>query len=259
MSLQVKNLNFSYKCWKVLQGVDFTLESGQLICVLGKNGAGKSTLFRCILGMLKGYTGEIRLNNKNIKDYSISEIARNIAYIPQKHQAVYDYTVLDMVLMGTTSAISRFGVPGKEQKQSALEALEMVDMLHYKERNFSHISGGEQQMVLIARAIAQKAKIIIMDEPCASLDYGNQVRIMHMSKELVKKGYLIVQSTHSPEQVFLYADQVMVLRNGKIAEFGQPNEVLTEEVLERIYGIGVTIYGYGTRGMKVCVPMKRED
>ncbi|MGO5053072.1 ABC transporter ATP-binding protein [Lachnospiraceae bacterium LCP25S3_G4] len=254
MSLQVEDLRFSYRGWQVLKGVSFCLKQGNLVCILGKNGAGKSTLFRCILSMLSNYKGTILVNKKNIKQCTIQELADSIAYIPQVHSAVYNFSVIDMVLMGTTASMGTFKTPGKKEYKRALEALQMAHIEYLEHRTFGHISGGEQQMVLIARAIAQQARILIMDEPCSSLDYGNQIRIMEMTKRLAEQGYLILQSTHNPEHALLYADQVMVLDEGVIRQFGEPNEVLTEDVLGHIYGIDISLCDIGWDNRKVCIP-----
>lgn len=224
------------------------------MCILGKNGAGKTTLFRCILSMLHNYEGQILIHDKNVKNCTIRELADSIAYIPQVHSAIYNFSVMDMVLMGTTAAMSTFGTPGKREYRNAQLALQMVHIEYLEHRTFGHISGGEQQMVLIARAIAQQAKILIMDEPCASLDYGNQIRIMEMAKSLAGQGYLILQSTHNPEHALLYADEVMVLDEGRISHYGEPNEVLTEKVLGHIYGIDISLCDTGWDHKKVCVP-----
>lgn len=254
MSLEVKDLSFSYKCWKVLDDVSFKVEYGNLVCVLGKNGAGKSTLFRCILGLLPGFSGDVLVCGSSIKSLKAHELARTIAYIPQIHHPSFSYSVLDMVLMGTTSQLKSFASPGKAQYDAALDALELMNISHLSGRNYAHISGGEQQLVLIARVIAQKAKILIMDEPCSNLDYGNQIMLMQEIKKLSKQGYLIVQSTHNPEQALLFADQVMVLVNRKVERFGPPDDVLDEELLSRVYGINVKLHQINDSNTRVCIP-----
>lgn len=254
MGLSVEHLTFGYRCFGVLKDVNFNVEQGNLVCVLGKNGAGKSTLFRCILGLLRGYEGEILADGVNVKTWKERELAARIAYIPQTHNSAFAFSVVDMVLMGTTSSLSTMSSPGVEQRRIAMEALEMMKIGHLAARSYSHISGGEQQLVLIARAIAQQAGILIMDEPCASLDYGNQVRVMEELKHLAAKGYLIIQSTHSPEQAFLYADQALVLHGGKVAAIGAPEAVLTRELLEDMYEVPIRLIDVGGNGMKLCMP-----
>lgn len=258
MSLEVRNLSFGYRCFDVLKNVNFKAEQGNLVCVLGKNGAGKSTLFRCILSLLPHFQGIVIANGRNIKDLNAEELAHTIAYIPQARFATFSYSVMDMVLMGTTAQLKRFSSPGKEQLQVAMEALTRMNISHLADRNYAHISGGEQQLVLIARVLAQQAKIIIMDEPCSNLDYGNQIKLMQEVKKLARQGYLIIQSTHNPEQALLFADEVMILHGGKVARFGSPSEVLDEEILYEIYGIHVKLHDIAKSGIRVCVPTLNE-
>lgn len=254
MSLEVRNLNFGYRCWKVLKGVSFYAEQGNLIFLLGKNGSGKSTLFRCILGLLNQFNGVVLINRKNAKSMTYQQLAKSIAYIPQNHSTAFGFSVLDMVLMGTTSQLRQFAVPNRKQREFAADALKMLGIEHLSFRSYAHISGGEQQLVLIARAIAQQAKILIMDEPCANLDYGNQIRVMEEIKKLAGQGYLIILSTHNPEHALLFANQVIVLADGIIKCFGQPDEVLDEKLLEEIYGVKVNFYEIVQNGVRVCLP-----
>ncbi len=258
MELTIKKLEFSYHCFPVLKGIDFSFDRGELICVLGKNGAGKSTLFRCMLGLLKGYQGEILIDGKDRRRFSEKELAKRIAYIPQSHDTAFAFSVLDMVMMGTTSSLPRFAGPGKKEKEKAVKALELLNILNLKDCIYGHISGGEQQLVLIARAIAQDAKILIMDEPCSSLDYGNQIRVMGELRTLAEKGYLIVQSTHNPEHVFYFAHKVMVMMDGRIKALGIPEEVMTKELLEAVYDISIEILEDKESGKKMCMPGKKE-
>lgn len=254
MDLQIKKLSFSYKCFSVLKEVDFCLEMGNYVCVLGKNGAGKSTLFKCILGLLKDYQGGILLDGKNIRSLSARQLASTIAYIPQMHTNAFPFSVLDMVLMGTTATFSPFSTPGEKQLQAARLALSILDMESFSSRSYGHLSGGEQQMVLIARALAQNARILLMDEPCANLDYGNQIRVMEKLAALAKAGYLVIQSTHNPEHALLFADQVLVLDEGQTKNFGPPEEILTETLLEAVYRIPIHLQTLPGTSMKVCVP-----
>ena len=165
MILEVKNLTYSYRNHKVLNKVSFDVKDSQLLCILGPNGAGKSTMFKCILQLLKDYNGEILLDNKNLKNYKIQELSRKVAYIPQYHNPVFSYSVTEMVLMGTTSQISPMSKPSKEQIKIVEESLDKIGISYLKDRNFINLSGGERQLVLIARALAQRAKILVMDEP----------------------------------------------------------------------------------------------
>lgn len=258
MGITIKNLKFAYGTVPVLNGLDFSFEEGKMVCVLGKNGAGKSTLFRCILGLQKGYEGEIYIDGVDVKTMSAAELAKKVAYIPQNHSSAYAFTVRDMVLLGTTASMGRFENPGKIQHEMAQQAIQRIGIEKLADRSYTEISGGEQQLTLIARALAQQAKILIMDEPCANLDYGNQIRLLQTLTKLAKEGYLILQSTHNPEHAFLFADEALALNNGRIAGLGRPQEILTRELLEDMYKIEMELYTVGDEGMRVCVPKKLE-
>lgn len=258
MYLEINNLSFNYsKKHSVLKNVSFTAEEGGFISLLGRNGAGKTTLFRCILGFLNNYRGTIKIDGLDARDIPVRERARKIAYIPQSHTSVFNYTVLLTVMMGLHSSINAFRGPTKLQENEAAEALSMLGISHLAERGVAEISGGERQLVLIARALVQKSKIFIMDEPTANLDYGNQVRVMKKIKEITKSGFLVLHSTHNPEQSLLFADSVIVLDDGVLSASGKPDEVLTPAMLEKIYRIPINVASVNTGGKssRVCFPV----
>lgn len=256
MIFEVKDLRFAYQRHEVLKGVSFSADVGDFICLLGENGAGKTTLFRCMLGLLKGYKGEILVKGKSLKDFKVRQLAREIAYIPQAHAPTFNYTVIQTVLMGTNAQMDKFRTPGKRELKVAEENLERMGISYLAERGYAEISGGERQLVLIARALAQQSKVLIMDEPTANLDYGNQIRVMQQIKTLAEEGYLIILSTHNPEHALLYSDKVLVMRNGKTDLFGKTRETLTETVITEIYNIPVKIYEIktGEGDIPVCTP-----
>lgn len=258
MTIEVNDLRFSFKDTAVLNGVSFRASEGSLLCVLGRNGAGKSTLFRCILGLLKGYEGDILIDGTPAAELSAQELARRIAYIPQNHSPVFSFSVFDMVMMGTTAHLGRFENPGRSQRAAAEAALEMINIGHLRNRDYCRISGGEQQVVLIARAIAQQTKIIIMDEPCSNLDYGNQIKVLKTIRDLAKQGYLIIQSTHNPEHVFLFSDEALVILEGIVKAKGQAEKILTKELLKLVYGIDINVHDIAGRNLKLCVPDEKE-
>ena len=241
MRLEVKDLHFSYKDNPVLKGVDIEADAGQCVCVLGENGAGKTTLFRCLLGLLEGYRGEVRIDGETTKRLSSRDIARRIAYIPQAHVPVFNYTVFETVLMGTNVLTSGLRTPGRDEREATLEMLEVMNVAHLAERGFAELSGGERQLALIARALAQNSRILVMDEPTANLDYGNQYHVLRQVKQLAKSGYLVVLSTHNPEHALLFADNALVLKEGKALMYGEPEKILTPELIKRIYGVTVEL------------------
>lgn len=239
MSLSVENLSFSYGQTPVLREVSFTAEKGELVSVLGPNGVGKTTLFRCVLGTLTPLKGYIKMDNEDLAALTPRERAKRIAYIPQIHPPTFGYTVLDTVLMGSARQLNAFQQPGAAQLRRAEEALEQVGALHLRERNFAHLSGGEQQLVLIARALAQDAEVLMMDEPTSALDYGNQLRILQMVRRLAAQGYTVILSTHNPQHALTFATRMLALHDGQTAAWGEPRQVLTPELMETLYGVQV--------------------
>ena len=230
MILSVENLCFSYGAHQVLQQVDFAVEKGEFLSILGPNGVGKSTLFRCMLGTLTGYQGSVLVKGREIRTLSHRERAQRIAYIPQSHRPTFGYM--------------------------ALAALERVGVLHLAQRNFAHLSGGEQQLVLIARAIAQQSDILIMDEPTSALDYGNQLRVLRQVRDLSREGYTVLLSTHNPQHALTFADRVLALHNGTVAAHGTAKEVLNPELLRRLYRVEAILAD--TPGGSVIVPLTEE-
>lgn len=255
MSIEVTNMSFSYGSRPILHDLTFSIPDGCLVNVLGPNGVGKSTLFRCILGLNPHFHGTILVNGKDLRRLSIRERAREISYIPQSHAPVYDYEVVDVVLMATGSDLKLLSTPGASQLQRAHEALERIGIGHLAHRTYTQISGGEQQLVLIARALAQNARTIIMDEPTSALDYGNTVRVLSCVRQLAREGLSIVQSTHNPDHAFLYSDQTMVLSDGRLQAFGNPKDVITSELISELYHVDVEVNSLYGDQVRVCVPL----
>jgi iron complex transport system ATP-binding protein len=242
INLEVRDLGFAFGKHQVLRGVSFTASSGQAICLLGHNGAGKSTLFRCLLGLLKGFTGEILLDGEPTSHLSRRELSRRIAYIPQSSDPVFDYSVFDVVMAGRTVHLGRSSVPTAADEDIVFEQIERLGISNLATRGYAHISGGERQMVLIARALAQQARILVMAEPTANLDFGNQYRVLQHIQALREEGYLVILSTHNPQHAMELATRVLVLHEGRILAQGAPLDVLTPEILGTIYGIPIGIY-----------------
>ena len=238
--IEVRELSFAYGQSPVLSGLSFTIGEGGLTALLGCNGAGKTTLFRCMLGLLAGYTGSLRINGREIRRCSVRELARQITWIPQSQSPTFNYSALDMVLMGTTGQTGLFSSPGARQRRTAMEKLEQLGIAHLAGRGFLHLSGGERQLVLIARALAQQAPILLMDEPCASLDFGNQSRVMEQARQLAHGGYTVIMSTHHAQHVLSYADRVIALSDGRLLTGGTPGEVMNEALMRTLYGIDTT-------------------
>ena len=252
--MNVENLCFSYGNHEVLKGVSFNAKLGEFISVLGPNGVGKSTLFRCMLGLLNPTGGSVSIGGRDIQTMTAAELSKCVAYIPQSHNPVFNFSVFDMVLMGTTAQLGCFASPGKAQEHLADAALERMGISHLRDRGCGHISGGERQLVLIARAIAQQAKILVMDEPSANLDFGNKMRVMKTVKSLTDDGYTIIQSTHDPDQAYLYSDKILALFGGKVCAWGTPQDTISNSLVSTLYGVDVEVCSMRDDQIRVCVP-----
>ena len=254
MKIEVRNLSFSYGEREILHDISFSVGEGEYLSILGSNGVGKSTLFKCMLGLLKGYSGEITIDGTNISEMSISQLSKCIAYIPQYTSPTFNYSVEDIVLMGTTAGSSPFRTPKAEEMKRVDAALEKTGISSMRNRCFHHLSGGERQLVIIARALAQNARILMLDEPTASLDFGNQMLVLRQSRALANEGYTIIQTTHNPEHSYLYSDRIVALKNGSILAAGTPDNVIREDIISRLYGLNVKISSLENDRMRVCLP-----
>jgi iron complex transport system ATP-binding protein len=252
--LEVRGLHFAYGERQILRGIDFSLKNGEFLATVGPNGVGKSTFFRCILGLEKRYSGSILLDNEDIRGKSPRAMAKTVAYVPQTHYPSFNYSVMDMVLMGTAAQGKEWAVPDAGQRRNAAEALERLGIADFGGRDFVRLSGGERQLVLIARALAQQARLLVMDEPTANLDYGNQIRVLLQVKNLSDQGYSVIISTHNPEHALLFAGRVLALHNGAIAADGPPEGVLTENLIRALYGVEVKLRR-DEEGKTSCTPL----
>lgn len=256
MSLSVSHLSFSYEeDHPVLSDLSFTIGDGRMVCLLGPNGAGKSTLFKTILRLLPNYEGEIFLDGVSTRGLSIAQMAHRIAYIPQSGAPTFNYTMFEMVLMGTTAGLSRLSSPGERQREMVKEAMQRLGIWHLADRGFARVSGGERQLALIARALVQETRVLIMDEPTANLDYGNAIRVLEQIRQLAGSGYTILQATHQPDQAFLFANEVLALKDGRILAQGSPREVIDSRLIETLYGVHVAVERLYDDRLRVLVPV----
>lgn len=260
MKLEITNMTCGYGTKEIVGEITMEVQSGKVLCLLGPNGAGKTTFFKTILGFLSLMKGEITLNGRDISGFSPVELARVIGYVPQSHTPPFPYPVLEVVTMGRTAHLGLFAVPSRSDREIALEALATLNIAYLKDKPYTEISGGERQLVLIARAITQEPRILIMDEPTSNLDFGNQVRVLGRIHHLVQRGLGVIMTTHFPNHAFLAADQVAVMKEGRIYKTGSPDKVITEEILREVYGVGVKIASIHRNGadIKACIPLLEE-
>ncbi|MEW6623076.1 MAG: ABC transporter ATP-binding protein [Bacillota bacterium] len=256
--LEVKNLSGGYRNKTIVKDISFCLKQGDILCLLGPNGCGKTTLFRLILGFLPAQGGVVLLRGVNIKNIKPRQLAQSIAYVPQAHHPTFAYRVIDVVLLGCLPHIAVVNMPTEQDKRRALAALSMLNIVHLANKKYTQISGGERQLILIARALCQQAAILVMDEPTANLDFANQQLILKTIKQLAAEGYTILISTHSPEHSFLLANKVLLMRKGASIAYGAPREALTSETLKNTYNIDMEIVNFtdnNNRCHYFCVPL----
>ena len=257
LNLIMDALACGYGNHAVVRDITLTLEKGDVLCLLGPNGSGKTTFFKTILGLLKRLEGKIYLGGEDIKKWPHSKIARAIGYIPQTHHPQFPFKVIDIVLMGRTAHLGPFAAPSAKDTAIAEEALDVLQIDYLKERIYTELSGGERQLVLIARALAQQSPILLMDEPTASLDFGNQVLVLSRIRQLARSGLSIIMACHFPEHAFLYGTKALLFKEGAVFGFGSPERTVTEDNIKALYGVEVEIAEVYTKqgeAVKVCVP-----
>lgn len=256
--LEVENVTCGYGKREVIHRVSFTLEAGNILCLLGANGSGKTTLFKAILGLLPVTGGHIYVDKNDTAGWSRRKIAQTFAYVPQVHTPPFAFTVRDVVLMARSSHLELFASPGRRDREIAEEALDSLNITRLSGERYTELSGGERQLVLIARALAQQAQILVMDEPASNLDFGNQIRVLNQIKKLAAGGLAMLITTHSPNHAFECASQVAVLKAGHLLAHGCPQDILTESCLEQVYAVPLRIVDVGG-GNKTCIAAMNQE
>jgi len=255
VTIAARALDFGYPGHIVGRGLDLSLEKGEVLCVLGPNGSGKSTLFRTLLGLLPALGGEVRLDGRPMAQMKRGEIARAVAYVPQASASYFDFSLEEMVLMGRTAHLGAFAAPGDRDRAASRASLERMGIASLAARPVSAVSGGERQLALIARALASEAPALVMDEPTANLDFGNQAKVLAQVAQLRDAGVSILLCTHDPDHAFQVADRVLLLRGGSAITLARTQEALTAENLTRLYDVPVQVAEVATPGgvRRVCV------
>ncbi|MGU3658689.1 ABC transporter ATP-binding protein [Methylobacterium fujisawaense] len=255
MLLHVRDLAFGYGGRIVGSGVSFDLAAGEVLCLIGPNGGGKTTLFKTLLGLLPARGGRIVLGGTDLSRLSRSAIARMVAAVPQAHAAFFPFTVREVVVMGRASRIGPFAAPGPSDAAAAEKALDALGIGHLADTVYTEISGGERQLALIARALSGKPRLLIMDEPTASLDFGNQARVLGQIRRLAQAGIAVLFSTHDPGHALLCADRLVALHGGRLVADGPSAATVTPALLRLIYGIDVVVASVPGLAAPVCVPV----
>jgi len=253
--ISVKDISFGYTEKIILKDISFNIQKGEITSILGPNGSGKSTLIRLMLGFLNPVGGNIQIDGRNILNIGYKELALKIAYVPQIHKTAFPYTVLDVVLMGRIPHKSFFFKYSKDDLRIAHGAMERMSIGHLAEKPYTDISGGERQLAIIARALAQGAMTFIMDEPAGGLDYGNQLKLLEEIVKLSREGYTFIKSTHSPEHALWISNRVIMIKDCGIFADGKPRDVICNENLYTLFGAKVDIIKINEH-MKTCVPQK---
>ncbi|KZC15608.1 hypothetical protein RHOFW510R12_00190 [Rhodanobacter sp. FW510-R12] len=235
----------------ILDGIDLALDTGDVLCLLGPNGTGKTTLLRCLIGALQPERGCVRIDG--VAQHDARKRALILAYVPQ---AAGDsgLSLLDIVLMGRTPHLRPLATPGTRDRQLAHEALQRVGISRLADRPFNRASGGERQLALIARALAQQPRLLLLDEPTASLDLGNQARVLRMIRDLAADGLAVLLTTHQPEHALLLRSLVVTLAGGRVGACGPATEVLQGPSLSALYQTPVEVISH--HGVPLaCVPL----
>lgn len=260
VTLDVSDLCFGYGPGSVvLNQVSFELTSGQVLCLLGPNGAGKSTLLRCLLGLLSPTSGDVLLDGVALPTLTRRAIARRIAYVPQSAVMALPYTAFEVVLMGRTPHVDGGGVTSAADDAAAVAAFAALDIQHLETRPFDQMSGGERQLIMFARALCQGASLLVLDEPTASLDYGNQIKILKAIGQLRRRGYAIIITAHNPDHALHSATHVGMLRGGRLTTLEPPDTAITSARLSALYDTPIEVIEASSptssRPLRACAPL----
>ncbi len=241
MSLAANALAYGYPAREIGRDIELALQAGEVMALLGPNGHGKTTLLKTMLGLLPARGGSLRLDGQVLESLGAGARARALGYVPQAHAGTFAFSVVEMVLMGRTAHAGLFAAPSAHDRTVARAMLERLGIAALAERPYTEISGGERQLALVARALAQEPRYIILDEPTASLDFGNQGKVMAQIRRLAAEGLGVLFTTHDPNQALRYADRVMLLRDGRTLASGPAAALLTQDNLVALYGSAVEI------------------
>jgi len=252
--LEVKNLEFSYNKVKTINNINFKVRRQEFSCLLGANGSGKTTILKCLNKILKKDSGFIKIDGTNLDQLTQKQVARYISMVPQEHSVAFAYNVIDIVTMGITPYLSFGKMPSKDDYDKAFEIMEKLDISYLTNRQYNELSGGEKQLVLIARALMQDTGYLIMDEPTSHLDFKNKNLIMREIKKLTKNSNTgVIMALHDPNLAMKYCDRVIIVKEGNIMADGDTEEIMTGNNLGRAYDIDIKI-NEKARGIEIALP-----
>ena len=259
--LQVDGLRAGYGDKEIVHGVSFSIPRGQFVCIIGANGCGKSTVWKNLLGLIKPFGGTVTIDGKDINEMDERERARHFAYIPQAHTPPFPFKVSDVVILGRTPYLTGIASGATRKDQViAYQAMQQLSIENLADRVYTELSGGQQQLVLIARALPQQPALLVMDEPTASLDFGNQQLVLSCVYELSRQGMSVLMVTHDPDHALFCSDRVIMMEAGEVIGDGTPREIITTENLRRVYDTESYVTDIAVAGgevVRVCVPVIR--
>ncbi len=262
MRLEVKDVSCGYDGQNPVQKfVNFSVNSGEVCCVLGPNGCGKTTLFKTLLGLLPPRAGSIMIDGQNVTKWSPKKLATVMAYASQQHVPPFPYRVKDVVLLGRANK-SGVSQPTDEDYRIVDEAMRDMGVYDLRDRPYTDISGGQLQLVMIARALAQQPQLLVLDEPTAALDYGNAIRVIGKVRWLASQGYAVLMTTHSPDHAFMCRSNVVLLQASQPMCFGKAAEIITERNMREAYGLDVRVVEFvnsKNEVMRMCAPEFDEE
>lgn len=240
--IEVKSLSFQYnvKSPMLYENLSFSVKEGEVLVVLGKNGIGKTTLLKCITTELKGYTGEILIDGKDIRNYSVAELSKMVAIVASNNPCYQNLKVADYLVTGYANTLTSLQMPSKKQYEEAYRIISDLGQEKLFDRSISELSSGEMQIVKLGRAIIQKPKVILFDEPTSNLDVKNQLMVLEQISYLSSKGFTVITTTHNPGQAIELNGKVLLFLEGAQL-FGDVKDVITEDRLSSIYDLDATI------------------
>ena len=245
--IQIRDAGFSHTGTQVFDQVNLKVSQGESLCLLGPNGCGKTTLLDCLLGINTLDRGSIIIDQTPISQMSAAQTARYLAYVPQRHSSSFSFTVMDVLLMGRTPYTAFFSSPSARDRQKAEALLENLGLLHLKNRNYTRLSGGETQLVMILRALVQETPVIVMDEPTAHLDFKNELLVLETIVRMIRdRGLTLIMATHFPNHAFFLENaglpvQVCFMHQGRIRAAGTPSQALTGENISQVFGVKAAV------------------